>query len=300
MNMHAGQLEVSAETVRKLVDEQFPRWRDLGIRAVDSAGTVNAIFRIGRQLAARFPLQPSDVESVRRQLDSEARAARELAGRTRFATPEPVAVGEPGAGYPLPWSVQTWLPGVTAIDQDPGESAAFARDLAEFIRGVRAIDTRGRTFSGRGRGGDLRSHDAWMETCFERSEHLLDVPQLRRAWAAMRVLPRTAGDVMTHGDLIPGNVLVCDGRLAGVIDVGDMGPADPALDLVGAWHLLEAGPRQALRDDLDCSDLEWERGQAWAFEQSMGVIWYYAESNPAMSLMGQRTLHRIMADAPSS
>jgi len=297
--MHAGQLEVSAETVRKLVDEQFPRWRDLGIRAVDSAGTVNAIFRIGRQLAARFPLQPSDVESVRRQLDSEARAARELAGRTRFATPEPVAVGEPGAGYPLPWSVQTWLPGVTAIDQDPGESAAFARDLAEFIRGVRAIDTRGRTFSGRGRGGDLRCHDAWMETCFGHSGQLLDVPRLRRLWETMRELPRRAdGDVMSHRDLIPGNVLVSGGRLAGILDVGDLGPADPALDLVAAWHLLEAGPRQVLRDDLGCDDLDWARGKAWAFEQAMGLVWYYAGSNPAMSRTGRRTLQRIQADTP--
>jgi hypothetical protein len=43
--------------------------------------------------------------------------------------------GEPGAGYPLPWSVQTWLPGTVATDEDPGESAAFAHDLAEFIHG---------------------------------------------------------------------------------------------------------------------------------------------------------------------
>ena len=71
-----------------------------------------------------------------------------------------------------------------ATDEDPGESVAFAHDLAEFISGVRAIDTRGRTFGGQGRGGDLRSHDAWMETCFERSEQLLDVPRLRRMWAA--------------------------------------------------------------------------------------------------------------------
>src|SRR5262249_31823307 len=223
-----------------------------------------------------------------------------LLGRTRFPTPEPVALGKPGAGYPLPWSVQTWLPGTVATDEDPGESIGFARDLAEFIRGVRGIDTRGRTFRGRGRGGDLRSHEAWMETCFERSEHLLDVPRLRRTWATMQVLPRTARDVITHGDLIPGNVLVCDGRLAGVLDVGDLGPADPALDLVGAWHLLEDGPRQVLRDDLKCGDLEWERGKAWAFEQSMGAVWYYVESNPAMSLMGRRTLHRIMADGPAS
>jgi hypothetical protein len=58
---------------------------------------------------------------------------------------------------------------------------------------------------------------------------------------------------------------------------------------VGAWHLLEAGPRQVLRDDLNCDDLEWERGKAWAFEQAMGAGWYYVRSNPAMSLMGRRT-----------
>ena len=289
VDMHANQLTVSVESVRKLVDEQFPEWRGLPIRAIASQGTVNALFRIGDKLLARFPLEPGDVESIRRWLRSEAAAARELLGRTRFPTPDPVAVGEPGAGYPLPWSVQTWLPGTVATDEDLGQSVAFARDLAEFIHGVRAIDTRSRAFSGTGRGGELQSHDAWMETCFERSRQLLDVPRLRRTWEIMRDLPRSDRDVMNHGDLIPGNVLVCGGRLAGVIDVGGMGPADPALDLVGAWHLLETGPRQVLRDDLNCDDLGWERGKAWAFEQSMGAVWYYVESNPAMSLMGQHT-----------
>ncbi len=294
--MHADQLTVSLGTVRELVDEQFPRWRRLPIRKVHSSGTVNAIFRIGGQFAARFPLRPDDPGAIRRGLEAEAQAARELAGRTRFPTPEPVAIGEPGAGYPLPWLVQTWLPGVTAIDDDPGESAAFAHDLAEFIRGVRAIDTGGRPFSGHGRGGDLRSHDAWMETCLRRSEQVLDVPRLRPIWEVMRELPRGPGDdVMSHRDLIPGNVLVSGGRLAGVLDVGDLGPADPALDLVAAWHLLETGPRQVFRADLECDDLEWERGKAWAFEQALGAVWYYAESNPAMSRTSRRTLERIEA-----
>jgi aminoglycoside phosphotransferase (APT) family kinase protein len=298
--MHPNQLTIPLGTVRRLVDAQFPQWRDLPVEPFASGGTVNALFRIGRRLAARFPLEPGEVGATRRWLQAEADAARELLGRTRFRTPEPVAIGDPGEGYPLPWSVQTWLPGAAATDQDPGGSVAFAHDLAEFIAGVRAIDIRGRTFDGRGRGGDLRSHDTWMETCFARSEQLLDIPRLRRLWAVLRELPRgAAGDVMTHGDLIPGNVLVRDGRLTGVIDVGGLGPADPALDLVGAWHLLEAGPRQVLRDDLGCDDLEWERGKAWAFEQAMGAAWYYVESNPAMSLMGRRTLQRIMAD-PSS
>jgi aminoglycoside phosphotransferase (APT) family kinase protein len=298
VDMHPNQLAVSAATVRGLVADQFPQWRGLAIRAVTSQGTVNALFRIGESFLARFPLQPGDVGSTRQWLESEARSARELLGRTRFPTPEPVALGEPGAGYPLPWSVQTWLPGTVATDADPGDSVAFAHDLADFIQEVRAIGTGGRTFSGAGRGGELASHDAWMQTCFERSQHLLDVPRLRRTWQAMRVLPRAAADVMNHRDLTPANVLVSGGRLAGILDVGSLGPADPALDLVGGWHLLEAGPRQALRDDLGCSDLEWERGKAWAFEQAVGLVWYYLDSNPAMSRMGRRTLDRIMAETP--
>ncbi|MEV5322582.1 aminoglycoside phosphotransferase family protein [Nonomuraea sp. N2-4H] len=297
--MHADQLTISPETVRTLVNEQFPQWRDLPVRMLDAQGTVNAIVRIGDRLAARFPLQPGEPEAVRRTLEAEARAAGELAAATRFPVPEPVALGEPGAGYPLPWSVQTWLPGTVATDDDPGESYAFARDLAGLIGDVRAIDTRGRTFSGRGRGGDLRSHDEWMETCFRSSERLLDVPRLRRIWAELRELPREAPDVMNHGDLIPGNVLVADGRLAGVLDTGGLCAADPALDLVSAWHLLEAGPRKELRAALGSDDLEWERGKAWAFQQAMGLVWYYVESNPPMSLIGRRTLERILADSPA-
>jgi len=105
---------------------------------------------------------------------------------------------------------------------------------------------------------------------------------------------------MTHGDLILPNVLVTDGRLAGIIDVSGMAPADPALDLVGAWRILEAGPRQVLRDDLRCGDLAWERRKARAFEQAIGLVWYYLETNPAISLLRRRTLHRIMADASSA
>ncbi|GGQ54345.1 aminoglycoside phosphotransferase family protein [Streptomyces asoensis] len=296
MKMHANQLTVSPETVRVLVEQQFPEWRSLPVRNIAGPGTVNAIFRIGDRFAARFPLEPADVESTRRQLKSEAEAARELAGRTRFPTPEPVALGEPGAGYPLPWSVQTWLPGVMADTEDTSNSSSFAGDLADLIGDLRAIDTQGRTFTGTGRGGDLRPHDTWMETCFGRSEQLLDVPRLRRIWATLRDLPRgAADDVMAHCDLIPGNVLVSAGRLTGVLDVGGFGPADPALDLVSAWHLLEAGPRQVLRARLGSGDLEWERGKAWAFVQAMGLVWYYVLSNPAMSRMGRRSLDRILA-----
>ncbi|HEX7162972.1 MAG TPA: aminoglycoside phosphotransferase family protein [Trebonia sp.] len=295
MAMHADELTISAAVVRDLIGAQFPRWRDLPVRRVASPGTVNAIFRLGDRLAARFPLQGADPAAVRRELEDEAAAAGELAAATRFPVPEPAAIGEAGPGYPLPWSVQTWLPGRTGDEESPSRVAAFAADLAEFIAGVRAIDTRGRTFPGRGRGGDLKKHDGWINTCLRESEGLLDVKRLAELWAAFRELPREAPDVMSHGDLTPGNVLVAGGHLAGVIDVGSFRAADPALDLISAWNLLEAGPREVLRDALGCGGLDWERSKAWAFQQAIGLVWYYADTNPVMSRLGRTTLDRILA-----
>jgi aminoglycoside phosphotransferase (APT) family kinase protein len=294
--VHPGQLSVSAGLASRLIAAQFPQWEQLPVRALAATGTVNAVFRVGDRLSARFPLQPDDPDTVRLQLEAEAAAASTLLGQTRFPTPEPVALGEPGEGYPLAWSMQTWIPGTVATDDDPGASAAFAEDLAEFILGVRAIDTHGRAFAGAGRGGDLQESDAWMQTCFARSEAALDVEPLRRLWSELRTLPRDARpDVMNHGDLIPGNVLVAAGRLAGVLDVGGLEPADPALDLVAAWHLLQDGPRRVLRTALACDDLDWAHGRAWAFQQAMGLVWYYATTNPTMSELGRRTLQRITA-----
>ena len=293
--MHPDQVPIATQTVRRLVAEQLPIWAGRPIEPCASEGTVNAIFRIGSSLAARFRMRRSDPEALRASLAAESAAARELAEHTSVPVPQVVAIGEPGAGFPLPWSVQTWLPGRSATQEDVGRSTPFAHDLAAFLRDVRSIDRRERSFSGTGRGGKLRDHDEWVVTCFERSRSLLDVVSLRRLWRRYRELPRHPGETMTHGDLVPGNVLVSDGRLAGVLDVGTYGSADPALDLVSAWHLLEVEPRAVLRTALSCSELEWERGKAWAFVQAMGLVWYYERSNPPMSRLGRRTLDRLSA-----
>lgn len=298
--MHDDQVDVTAETVAVLIREQFPQWSGEEIRLLPSTGTVNAIFRIGDGLSARFPLRLADAAETRTVLEREARASAELVRVSPFPTPEPVALGEPGVGYPMPWSVQTWLPGTVATDTtdaDPSASDAFAHDLATLITALRKADTQGRCFSGGGRGGVLTDHDAWVEECFRESEGMLDVPRLREMWSRLRELPREGADVMSHSDLIPGNVLVAGDRLSGLLDAGGFGPADPALDLISAWTLLRRGPREVLRRTLGCDDLEWERGKAWAFEQAMGLVWYYVETNPTMSDLGRRTLDRLLESA---
>lgn len=266
------------------------------MRAVESPGTVNDIYRLGDDLCARLPMRDEPADQVRSWLRSEAAASAEFAVVSPFPAPRPMALGEPGHGYPLPWTVQDWLPGTTADRADPSGSPAFAEDLAELVLHLRRADTRGRTFAGAGRGGTISDHDAWAQECLSRSRHLVDVRALRRMWQSLLLLPPPSAHVMSHKDLVPGNVLVRNGRLVAVLDTGGFGPADPSLDLVSAWHLLDHGPRSVLQDRLGCTELEWHRGRAWALLQALGLGWYYEHTNRRMSELGVRTLQRLLED----
>lgn len=295
--MHDDELQINEDLARRLIAAQFPEWSHKRVRRIVTDGTVNAIFRVGTSLTARFPLRSADPTAISAELASEAAAMRELAACCPFPTPVPVAVGDPGFGYSLPWSVQTWLPGVVATPDGLANSDSFAQDLAALIRSLRVADTGGREFAGFGRGGELKDSDQWMEVCFVKSDGLLPVDWLRTLWAAFRTLPPAVGPaVMNHGDLIPGNLLVEGDRLVGVLDGGGFAPADPSLDLVAAWHMLDDERRARLRDELACDDLEWWRGAAWAFQQAMGLVWYYQETNLGMSALGRTTLARITND----
>ncbi len=290
--MHAGQLLVETSMVVRMVERQFPQWRGLTVQALHTAATVNAVFRIGPDLAARLPLA-EEPDAVRARLAAEMDAAREFARVSTVPVPTPVALADPDpdSGYPMPWTVHTWLPGEDATVQDPAASTAFATDLAALLAALRSAPTHGRGFTGTGRGGLLTDQDEWLERCFGESDGLLDVPRLRALWTYLRILPRTDPDVMCHGDLTPPNLLVRGPNLVGVLDAGGFAPADPALDLVSAWHLLDEQPRELLRRETGCDDVQWQRGMAWAFAQAMGLVWYYADSNPVMS---RRTLQRIV------
>jgi aminoglycoside phosphotransferase (APT) family kinase protein len=294
--VHPDQLDVDDDLARRLIRERFPDFAELPVERAATAGTVNAIFRIGDKLAARFPL----AAATEVELQSEADALMELASHSSVPVPRPVGVGAADADYPSAWSVQTWLPGEPASADGFAAAEAVAEDLVALLGGLRSASTGGREFDGRGRGGDLPDHDEWLAQCFERSAHLMDVEHAAVVWAALRELPRAGADVMSHRDLTPMNLLVAEvdgvSRLAGVLDGGSFGPADPALDLVVAWHLFDRPAREVIRRGVGASRVEWLRGAAWAMQQAMGLGWYYEESNPEMSVLGLSTMRRLLAD----
>lgn len=294
--MHDNQVHIDGDVARGMIVDQFPEYRHERVERLETAGTVNAIFRIGSGVAARFPLRAMKPVECADRLRNEAAAMTEFAKHSPFATPRPLGLGQPNVLYPMPWAVQTWIEGEVATPNGLATSAGFACDIAHLIASLRAADTHGRRFDGQGRGGYLPDHDNWMEVCFRKSEGLLDVASLRRLWARLRELPPSGPDVMSHRDLIPANFLVQGERLTGVLDAGSFGPADPALDLVAAWHLLDRDRRDIVRRKLGPGEVEWTRGAAWAFQQAMGLVWYYERTNPSMSTLGRNTLSRLLND----
>ena len=53
--MHADEVETNVSLVRRLLSEQFPDWADLPIEPVPSAGTDNALYRLGDDMVVRLP-----------------------------------------------------------------------------------------------------------------------------------------------------------------------------------------------------------------------------------------------------
>ncbi len=295
MKMHRDQVDVSVDTVALLVADQFPHWRDEPVRPVASGGTVNALFRLGDKVVLRLPLLPSAEQAKRHALQQEQDNARRLAGVVSVEVPRPLGLGHPGVGYPGWWSAYRWIPGRIADVASVADPAGFARDLARFVRDVHVLDTGGQTWDGRSRGGPLTGLDGRVRRALVNSADLIDTGPISQAWEKCLAAPaRTGTDVWIHADLMPGNLLVRDGRLAAVIDLGSLCIGDPAVDLMPAWNLLDGAARAAYRAALDIDDAAWQRGRGWALAQAIIALPYYVNTNPHMTAVARATLTAVL------
>jgi aminoglycoside phosphotransferase (APT) family kinase protein len=291
--MHEGQWDVTVTTVEQLVARQFPLWRDLPVVAVPSQGTVNALFRLGDAVVLRFALFPVDDPRRRDELLDAHEHLATIAGQLTVPVPVPLAVGSPGEGYPGFWAALEWIPGEVASPSCIGDLEAFAADLARCVQELHRMPTGGRSWDGRSRGGPLSDRDAQVRRCIADSGRWVQAARVEAVWDACVSAPRgSAADTWVHADLMPGNLLVRDGRLAAVIDWEMVGVGDPAVDLMPAWNLLPAGPRETFRRALAPDDDTWDRGRGWALCQAVVALPYYAETNKGMA---DNALHTLAA-----
>lgn len=297
--MHADEVAVDARLVRALVAAQFPRWAAHDVVPVDSAGTDNALFRLGDHLVARLPRVPSAAG----QVEKEARWLPVLAPRLPLPIPAPVAIGSPGDGYPWRWSIYRWLEGEPASGAAVADEQLAAADLAGFIDALQGIDPAGGPEPGEHnahRGVALARRDAATRAAIAGCADLVDAGAATAAWESALAAPGWHGPpAWIHGDLLPTNLLVRDGRIRAVIDFGCLGVGDPACDLLPAWTLLSAASRPPFRAALNVDDATWARGRGWALSFGLIALPYYRVTNPVLAGIARRAIDEVLADTRS-
>jgi aminoglycoside phosphotransferase (APT) family kinase protein len=296
----AALVEIDLALVRRLLSEQFPQWATLPLERVSSAGTDNAIFRLGPDMSVRLPR----VDWAVGQVEKEQRWLPRLAGRLPLQVPVPLGAGIPGAGYPWRWSVYSWLEGETPSVEDLAHQREAAVALAEFVAALGKIDASGGPAAGEHnffRGVPLAMRDALFRESIASLGEAVDAVRVREAWESALRTPVWGGPpVWVHGDIHAGNLLVHGGRLSAVIDFGGLGVGDPACDRIVAWNLLSPENRRLFREALADDDDLWARGRGWALSIALIALPYYQKRNPAVAAGARHTIEQVLADLERS
>ena len=291
--MHPGMHPIDDDLVRRLVAGQFPQWAGLAVERWPSGGTVNAMYRLGDDMAVRLPLVQGGAEDVAMEQEWLPRLAPHLPMRI----PEVLGAGQPAQGYPWPWSVYRWPAGGHPEAGALSEPLLLAEDLAAFVTAMRSITLPAAPKAHRG--GPVASLDAETRAAIKELRGIpqedVDCDAAAAVWEeALRAPDRDGPSVWLHADLMPGNLLIDGGRLASVIDFGCTGRGDPACDLFPAWNLLPPDAREVFREALAVDDETWVRGRGRTLSQALIALPYYRRTNPAMAHNARHVIRAVL------
>ena len=294
--LHDDQVDVDEALARRLLGEQMPEYAAMPLRRVRSGGTENAVFRLGEELAVRMPIHPGGVGGLLK----EVRWLPAVSGHLSLQVPELVATGSPTEHYPFPWAVVRWIPGEDALTGRIDPLPEAARTIGGFVAELQRIDMTGAPPPGSEgfvRGLPLAGRDTAFRAALTRCVGLLDVERVRAVWEDALAAPDWDGPpVWLHADLIPGNLLLRDGRVVAVLDFGAMATGDPAYDVTAAWHVLDRDSRTVFREIVAADEATWRRARGLVVSGGVIALPYYLHTNPSMVATARRGIAEVLAD----
>ena len=290
----AAEIDIDVPLVRALLAEQHADLADLPLER-EASGWDNDIFRLGEDLTVRLPRRLMAAVLVLH----EQRWLPEVAPGLPLPVPVPVRVGGPSEalGYPYSWTVGPWFAGQPLHASPPRDLAATAVSLGAFLAALHQpapTDAPANPY----RGVPLAERaDRFEGSLRDLADGIVDKAAARRLWEELVATPPDPGPARwLHGDVHPLNLLVHDGRLAAVIDFGDITAGDRASDLAGAWTFLGRADRDRFRAaagaQAPIDDHTWARARGWAL--ALGTT--MANGDDRVAEFGRRTLLAAVHD----
>jgi len=239
-----AEVEVSPALAAALVESQFPSLAPVRVTLMGE-GWDNTAYLVNGEWVFRFPRRTIAAPL----LEAEGRVLPALAPRLPYPIPVPVWSGRPDASYQWPFLGYRRLEGHVASDVDLDEDAraALAVPPASFLRALHDVPVAEAQAWGAPADAFGRLDGARLERLARPA--LTDLvargtidaatPWLDVLEAGLAVLPLDGPLVVVHGDFYSRHILVDDdGRMAGVIDFGDLHVGHPAIDVSVAWTVL--------------------------------------------------------------
>lgn len=279
--------DITPAVAARLVATQFPQWAGLPVVPVELDGWDNTTFRLGDELSVRLPSTDAYVG----QIEKEHRWLPILARELPLRIPEPVAVGQPGGGFPRPWSIYRWIEGDPASVDRIADLSVFAADIAGFLASLYAIDARAGPPPGTHnfyRGGPVDTYDVQSRGSIQLLADEIDAKAATEVWEAALASTWDRSPVWVHGDVSASNLLVAEGDLRAVIDFGCAAVGDPACDLVMAWTFFAGESREVFRSGLPFDDATWARGRGWALWKALITLAHEKAGGPHADAAARR------------
>lgn len=276
-----------------LLKAQFPQWASLPLTRINSAGTDHILFKLGPDKVLRFP----GTEEAARNVSRHNSWMPRFAGLP-LATPEILATGQPGHGFPFSWGILRWIEGEDASKAPIADWATAADRLGRFVGALRKIDTTDGVPSGKDsayRGCPLHMLDHRIRADIPALSPLYNEGAMISIWeSALSATPWQDEPVWVHGDIHAANLVVQDGELVGVIDFGLMSVGDPACDLAPAWSFIPAAFRQSFFEAASADEAAISRGRGWALYFGVIVLRYHADKNPTLAAIATQAIEAVL------
>ncbi len=288
-------MNIDIPLVNQLVSEQFPQWGHLPIKPVEFDGWDNRTYRLGSEMSVRLP----SAERYAAQVVKEHRWLPRLGPLLSLPIPQPMAMGAPAKGYPWHWSIYRWLEGENITLERIDDLHQLATSLAQFLAALQQIDSTGGPPPGPHnfhRGGSLSTYNAETRNAILVLRDIIDTQAVTTVWEAALEAKWRGSPVWVHGDVSAANLLMKDGRLCAVIDLGCLGIGDPACDLAIAWTLFSGRIRKTFRSALPVDDATWARGRAWALWKGLITLAEQIETNASNAGRARRVIDEVIAD----